>query len=70
MAWLTDMASIERLLGCDGPWVLVEARQRRRVGQADPLAEIPAAERPLLRAWFRGVCSAEETTCDMRGVDD
>jgi hypothetical protein len=30
-----------------------------------------ANEKPAIqvRAWFRGICSSEETTCDMRSVD-
>lgn len=62
--WVTDLGTIERVLACDGSWVLIDLRltyERR----SDRLIELPDSDRPLHRAWFRGVCGNEETTCDM-----
>jgi hypothetical protein len=68
--WLTELGRIERVLGCDGAWVLIEARLRLRREANDALTELAPADQPRLRAWFRGACPIEETTCDMPSVDE
>jgi hypothetical protein len=68
--WMTEMAGIERVLGCDGPWILVEAQMRYRREPGDALTTLPPERAPRFRAWFRGACAIEETTCDMPSVDD
>lgn len=62
-AWLTDKAFIVGVVGCSGEWVLVDYRFYSEPGTRD---RQPA--RPY-RAWFRGVCSVAETSCDMPSVD-
>jgi len=68
--WVTEFARIERVLGCEGPWILVEARLHRERLPNDALVELPPERRQRIRAWFRGHCPIEETTCDMRPVDE
>lgn len=63
--WLTERGAIRQILACDGDWLLLDyALLVDR--KFEPL---PPSERVTRRAWFRGVCSVEETTCDMRSVD-
>lgn len=67
--WLTEVATIEAILGCEREWILLEA-------SIGPLLDpdgmpIPPEKRQTVtrRAWFRGVCSNPQTTCDMPSVD-
>ena len=60
--WLSDRAEITRMLDCTGDWAHVEFRLRARMATAE------AAGAPQ-RAWFRGICANQETTCDRGPVD-
>jgi len=60
--WATDIGAIERVLACNGSWVLVDLRlTHRRIG--DRLIEFGNEQQTIRRAWFRDVCGNEETTC-------
>lgn len=60
---LTDMAALTRVLACSGAWALVEfVQERRRDPVSQGLADV--ADRTPQRAWFRGICANQETTCD------
>ncbi|MET4683522.1 hypothetical protein [Brevundimonas faecalis] len=67
--WATEMGRIEKVLDCRQDWVLIDFVQERRRDGDDRLIDIPVQDRLQRRAWFRGVCDAQETTCDMRSVD-
>ena len=67
--WLTELGRIEAILGCSGEWILLQYRLDKRPVSEDRTAEIAPRDRRSQRAWFRGVCSAQETTCDMASVD-
>ncbi len=67
--WATDLGVIERVLACDGSWVLVDLRLTHE-RRADRLIQLTGHEQSLHRAWFRGVCGNEETSCDRPSVDD
>ena len=67
--WATELGTLTRILACADEWVLVDLTLHSRRGPGARLTELPAAERQHRRAWFRGVCPSEETTCDMRSVD-
>jgi hypothetical protein len=60
--WLSDRAEITRMLACKDDWAHVEFRLRAATGAADALGEPQ-------RAWFRGICANQETTCDRAAVD-
>lgn len=68
--WLTEAGWVNGIRACSGEWLLLDfvLENRGRAGGA------PAAGRsaPVTTgtAWFRGICSIQETTCDMRSVDD
>ncbi|WP_302476951.1 hypothetical protein [Achromobacter aegrifaciens] len=36
---------------------------------SDTFEPLAPKDRTRGRAWFRGICSSSETTCDMRSVD-
>ncbi len=67
--WLTDMGRVDAIHGCSGEWVLVDYTIERRRDAGDRIVDIAAADRPTGRAWFRGLCAVEETTCDMPSAD-
>ncbi|CEJ16120.1 hypothetical protein BN1110_06471 [bacterium YEK0313] len=67
--WATELGTLTRILACADEWVLVDLTLHSRRGPGARLTTLPAAERQHRRAWFRGVCASEETTCDMRSVD-
>ncbi len=63
--WLTEVGQILGIRACSGDWLLLDFMIEDRdaaVGVRAP----PATG----TAWFRGICSIQETTCDMRSVDD
>lgn len=64
--WLTDVGRIERVLACSGAWVQVEARHAPAEWMSSRALVRPAARvRPgVFRAWFRGACGNQQTTCD------
>ncbi len=57
--WLTDRGEVTRMIACEGDWALVEFMLR---------GDGKAAHGAPQRAWFRGICANQETTCD--GVGD
>lgn len=62
--WLRDRVALRGIVACDGEWLLLDYEMRNdEAGAAG--AEGPQAG----RAWFRGICGSEETSCDMRSVD-
>lgn len=64
--WLTEMGRVDALLACAGEWMLLDATiLRRRVANDGLEAIVPAR----IRAWFRGHCPNQETSCDMQSVD-
>ncbi|AVJ28330.1 hypothetical protein [Achromobacter spanius] len=63
--WLTERATLRGIVACDGEWLLLDYEMRHSATW-ELLAE---KDRTRGRAWFRGVCSSSETTCDMRSVD-
>lgn len=66
--WATDLGEIENVRACNGSWALVDLLvMRKRSGES--LVEVAESERFRHRAWFRGVCGNEETTCDAVSVD-
>jgi hypothetical protein len=65
--WLTDMGKIRLIVACNEEWALVEFEiERRRNPVTEALEDLSAAERKASRrrAWFRGICWSQETTCD------
>jgi hypothetical protein len=62
-AWLTEKAFIVAVVGCSGEWALVDYRFHSQPGTRERQAARP------FRAWFQGVCSIAETSCDMPSVD-
>lgn len=67
--WLTDRGQIQNIVACSGEWLLLDYQLNTRATSDGRLQDIPEKDRGIARAWFRGVCSNEETTCDMRSVD-
>lgn len=64
--WLTERATLRGIVACEGEWLLLDY-ELRNSAKFEPLAP---KDRTRGRAWFRGVCASEETTCDMRSVDE
>lgn len=64
--WLTELGRIEALLACEGEWMLLDVTLLRRRLPTGGLQEIAPARH---RAWFRGHCPIQETSCDRRSVD-
>ena len=60
---LTDLAVLNGVLACSGSWALVEFVQQQR---RDPTSQalLDDNDRTPRRAWFRGICANQETTCD------
>jgi len=65
--WLAERAKIERVVACQGKWALLDFRL---LDPTDNLIPLPKAQRERGRAWFRGICGAQETTCDGVVPDD
>lgn len=63
--WLTERAALRGIVACQGDWLLLDYEMRN----SDKWERLAPADRTRGRAWFRGVCSTAETTCDMRSVD-
>ena len=65
--WLTEMGKIRLVVACYKDWALVEFElERRRNPVTNALEDLSPAERKASRgrAWFRGICWSQETTCD------
>lgn len=67
--WATEVGKISNVWGCSGDWVLIDYRQTLRRADKDQLIPIPEQEQTTIRAWFRGTCGNQLTTCDMPSVD-
>ncbi|HWT62481.1 MAG TPA: hypothetical protein VN150_07825 [Ochrobactrum sp.] len=67
--WLTDMGRINNILACHENWVLIDYTVLRKRMPGEELVELASNEQLTGRAWFRGLCSNAETTCDMKSVD-
>lgn len=63
--WLTDVGQTLGIRACSGDWLLLDFMIEDRAAARGTRA--PSATGT---AWFRGVCSVQETSCDMRSVDD
>nr|WP_315846219.1 hypothetical protein [uncultured Achromobacter sp.] len=63
--WLTERATLRGIVACEGEWLLLDYEMR----QSEKWEPLAAKDRTQGRAWFRGLCTSEETTCDMRSVD-
>lgn len=63
---LTDLAALHGVLACSGAWALVEFVQEKR---RDPATQAlrDETDRSPQRAWFRGICANQETSCDSVG---
>ena len=65
--WLTSMGKIEQVIACSDEWVLLDySLSRKRNQQTLALKKLSEAEQKASqgRAWFRGVCANQETTCE------
>ncbi|PQZ48487.1 hypothetical protein CQ052_17440 [Ochrobactrum sp. MYb15] len=67
--WLTEMGRINNILACNEDWVLLDYTVLRKRMAGEELVELASDEQLTGRAWFRGLCSNAETTCDMKSVD-
>lgn len=67
--WLTEMGRINNILACNEDWVLLDYTVLRKRMAGEELVELASDEQLAGRAWFRGLCSNAETTCDMKSVD-
>lgn len=67
--WVSDMALITHIRACNGRWVLVDYKTMFAIDERDSLVDLKPADQREGRAWFRGICSNQYTTCDMRDVD-
>jgi hypothetical protein len=65
--WATEVGEIDRVIACQGEWVQIDLLLNR--DRNDPMTILPRAKWKRQRAWFRGVCAIEETSCDMESVD-
>lgn len=67
--WLTEMGKIQGIRACHEDWVLLDYLVDRKRSPQDEIVERAKGERLAGRAWFRGLCDVQETTCDMKSVD-
>lgn len=67
--WQADAGDIERALGCDGEWMLIEAAIGPKRDSAGRDLPPEKRETVLRRAWFRGICGNARTSCDRPSVD-
>jgi len=67
--WATDLGTVTRVLACRDDWAQVDIVLKHRRGANGELMDLPAKDQTRYRAWFRGICGNEETTCDMKSVD-
>lgn len=67
--WLTEMGRIQGIRACRGDWVLLDYLVDRKRSPQDEIVERAKGEQLAGRAWFRGLCDVQETTCDMKSVD-
>lgn len=67
--WLTEMGKIQGIRACHESWVLLDYVVDRKRSPKDEIVERPKGEQLAGRAWFRGLCDVQETSCDMKSVD-
>lgn len=67
--WLTEMGQINNILACNEDWILLDYTVLRKRMAGEELVELASKDQRTGRAWFRGLCSNAETTCDMKSVD-
>lgn len=67
--WLTEMGKIQGIRACHENWVLLDYLVDRKRSPQDEIVERAKGEQLAGRAWFRGLCDVQETTCDMKSVD-
>ncbi|WP_172965839.1 hypothetical protein [Achromobacter xylosoxidans] len=67
--WLTEMGKIQGIRACHEDWVLLDYLVDRKRSPQDEIVERVQGERLAGRAWFRGLCDVQETSCDMKSVD-
>jgi hypothetical protein len=67
--WLTEMGRINNILACHEDWVLLDYTVLRKRMAGEELVDLAGNDQRTGRAWFRGLCSNAETTCDMKSVD-
>ncbi|WP_348995401.1 hypothetical protein ABFG95_02355 [Achromobacter sp. HNDS-1] len=67
--WLTEMGKIQGIRACHEDWVLLDYLVDRKRSPQDEIVERAKGEQLAGRAWFRGLCDVQETTCDMKSVD-
>lgn len=67
-SWLTEVGRIRNILACSGDWLLIDYAIEGQRADQEPAA-VPQQERLTGQAWFKGICSIQETTCDMTSVD-
>ena len=61
----SDMGDIEKVIACEGQWVLIDFRIKYRREDDGRLVALSPDARTKHRAWFRGICGNEETACDI-----
>lgn len=64
--WLTERAALRGIAACEGEWLLLDYEMRA----SEKWEQLAPKDRTRGRAWFRGICTSAETTCDMRSVDE
>ncbi|MCG7871946.1 MAG: hypothetical protein JAZ11_07555 [Candidatus Thiodiazotropha lotti] len=65
--WLTSMGRVEQVIACSGEWALLDySLGKQRNPQTLALKRLTETERQTTqgRAWFRGICANQETTCE------
>jgi hypothetical protein len=68
--WLTEMGRINAIRACNGnEWLLLDYTITRSRQPDDALVELTGKNQVSGTAWFHGVCTVQETTCDMEDVD-
>ncbi|MCZ8437110.1 hypothetical protein [Achromobacter xylosoxidans] len=67
--WLTEMGKIQGIRACHEDWVLLDYLVDRKRSPQDEIVERVQGERLAGRAWFRGLCDVQDTSCDMKSVD-
>ncbi|MEW8660804.1 MAG: SH3 domain-containing protein [Candidatus Thiodiazotropha sp.] len=69
--WLSSMGDVTLVVACVDEWVLLDYVLKRKRNQTTlALTELSLKEQQASRgrAWFRGVCANQETTCDQADV--
>lgn len=64
--WLTEVGWVNGIRACSGEWLLLDFVLEDRAG----ITQGEVAGRSTGTAWFRGICSIQETTCDRRSADE